>query len=127
VQRVCQELVNHVNHELFDLELEREIRVLPKDLDAVLSDSFVHSETRYFDGIWTDQIAGRAAEEVVLGRLAEGAAATVEELAKGTGLSAAAVADALAYLDTRDLAAVDAAGRWDVVVPLMRRWMRLRG
>jgi DNA-binding GntR family transcriptional regulator len=87
----------------------------------------VHSETRYFDGIWTDQIAGRAVEEAVLGRLAEGAAATVEELAKETSLSAAAVADALAYLDTRDLVVVDAAGHWDLVVPLMRRWMRLRG
>jgi DNA-binding IclR family transcriptional regulator len=50
----------------------------------------------------------------------------VEELAKGTGLSAATVADALTYLDTRDLAAADAADRWDLVVPLMRRWMRLR-
>jgi hypothetical protein len=125
VQRVCQELVNHVNHELFDLEREREARVLPEDLKAVLSDEFVWSETRYFDGIWTDQVAGRASVETVLRVLASGPA-TAEGLAQALGLPAAEVGDALTYLKTRDLAAADAAGRWGLLVPLMRRWLRLR-
>jgi predicted Rossmann fold nucleotide-binding protein DprA/Smf involved in DNA uptake len=126
VQRVCQELVNHVNHELFDLQREREARVLPGDLEAVLGDEFVRGETRYFDGIWTDQVAGRTPVEAVLGALASGPA-TREELAQAAGLSAAQVAAALDYLRTRDLAAADPAGRWDLLVPLMRRWLRLRG
>ena len=50
LQRLCQELVNHLNHELFDLEIEREARILPDDLAAVLDDAFVRSETRYFEG-----------------------------------------------------------------------------
>lgn len=125
VQRICQGLVNHVNHELFDLEQEREARVLPEDLEAVLSDDFIRSETRYFDGIWNDQIAGRAAVEAVLGVLASGPAAA-RDLARVTRLSAEEVADALGYLKTRDLVAADAVGRWDLLVPLMRWWLQLR-
>ena len=126
VQRICQELVNQVNHELFDLERERQARVLPQDLEAVLSDDFVRSETRYFDGIWSDQVAGRAAVEAALRALAAGPA-TPEEIAQATGLPAAEVAAALDYLQVRDLAAAGAAGRYDLLVPLMRRWLRLRG
>ncbi len=127
VQRICQELVNHVNHELFDLEPEkdREARVLPEDLEAVLGDDFVRGETRYFDGIWSDQVAGRGAVETALRALAAGPA-TAEALARGTGLPLPEVIEALTYLKTRDLADVDAEGRWDLIVPLMRRWLRLR-
>jgi predicted Rossmann fold nucleotide-binding protein DprA/Smf involved in DNA uptake len=126
MQRICQELVNHVNHELFDLELEREARVLPEDLAAVLDDAFVRSETRYFEGIWHDQIAPRPAAQAVLAALAAGPA-PVEALATTTGLSAEEVTAALAYLETRDLVVRGPDGEWDVVVPLMRRWLRLRG
>jgi len=124
LQRICQELVNHVNHELFDLEVEREARVLQEDLGAVLSDDFVRGETRYFDGIWQDQIAGRAAEEATLQALS-GGPATVSELVRATGLAEEAVTEALDYLKKRDLVARDA-DNWDILVPLMRRWLRLR-
>jgi hypothetical protein len=127
VQRICQELVNHVNHEMFDQEKEREVRVLPEDLEAVLSDAFVRSETRYFDGIWTDQVAGRTAVETVLAVLARVGPATTEELAEKAHLLTTEIADALAYLETRDLAKADEAGRWDLLVPLMRWWLRLKG
>ena len=30
------------------------------------------------------------------------------------------------YLKTRDLVVIDPAGDWDLVVPLMQRWLRLR-
>jgi len=91
----------------------------------VLSDEFVRSETRYFDGIWTDQVAGRPTVEAVLGALVLGPA-TVGDLAQLTCLPMAEVGDALDYMRTRDLAAADASGRWDLLVPLMRRWLRLR-
>jgi DNA-binding transcriptional ArsR family regulator len=125
VQRVCQELVNRVNHELFDLEEEREARVLPEDLEAVLSDDFVRSETRYFDGIWTDQIAGRETVEAILRMLASGPA-TEGGLARATGLAPAEVSDALSYLKTRDLVTAGEAGRWELLIPLMRQWLQLR-
>jgi hypothetical protein len=125
VQRICQELVNHLNHALFDLELEREARVLPEDLEAVVDDAFVRSETRYFEGIWTDQIAGQGAVEGVLTALTAGPA-TVGALVRATGLRASGITEALDYLDTRDLVICDAEGSWDLQVPLMRRWLQLR-
>jgi len=98
--------------------------VLPEDLEAVLTDDFVREETRYFEGIWSDQIEGREAEEAVLGALASGPM-TETDLARATGLPPDALQEALKYLKTRDLVERDAAGRWDLLVPLMRRWLRL--
>ena len=124
IQRICTELVHHLNHELFDLEKDREARVLPEDLDAVLTDDFVRTETRYFEGIWNDQIRGRKPEEVVLGALAAGPMSG-DGLARATGLSPEALREALTYLQTRDLIGKNAAGQWDLLVPLMRRWLQL--
>ncbi|MBN2003242.1 MAG: AAA family ATPase [Anaerolineae bacterium] len=124
LQRICQELVNHVNHELFDLEREREARVLPEDLAAVLSDDFVRSETRYFEGIWSSQIAGKPAAEATLAALAAGPL-DAAGLVAATALAPQDVAEALKYLKTRDLIA-GADGAWDLLVPLMRRWLRLQ-
>jgi hypothetical protein len=126
VQRICQELVHHVNYELFDLELEREARILPEDLDAVLNDAFVRSETRYFDGVWSDQIAGRTGVEATLETLARVGPAQAEEIASETERPISEISDALAYLKTRDLADANEAGEWDLLVPLMRRWLQLR-
>lgn len=125
IQRICTELIHHLNHELFDLEKDREARVLPEDLDAVLTDEFVRHETRYFEGIWRDQIEGRRAEETVLQALASGPMLE-QSLARATGLASEALQSALAYLRTRDLIGKDPAGRWDLLVPLMRRWLQLR-
>ncbi|HEY58288.1 MAG TPA: hypothetical protein G4O04_07130 [Anaerolineae bacterium] len=50
---------------------------------------------------------------------------TKQELARATGLSSDALQEALKYLRTRDLVAQDPSGRWDLLVPLMRRWLRL--
>ncbi|WP_448595989.1 AAA family ATPase, partial [Thermoflexus hugenholtzii] len=124
IQRICTELVHRLNHELFDLEKDREARVLPEDLDAVLTDDFIRTETRYFEGIWNDQIRGRRPEEAVLGALAAGPMSE-EELARATGLSPEDLRKALTYLQTRDLIGRNAAGRWDLLVPLMRRWLQL--
>jgi len=124
IQRICTELVHHLNHELFDLEKDREARVLPEDLDAVLTDEFIGTETRYFEGIWNDQIQGREPERAVLGALAAGPMSE-EALARVTGLSLEVLQEALSYLQKRDLIGKNANGQWDLLVPLMRRWLRL--
>ena len=124
IQRICTELVHHLNHELFDLEKDREARVLPEDLDAVLTDEFIGTETRYFEGIWNDQIQGREPERAVLGALAAGPMSE-EALARVTGLSLEILQEALSYLQKRDLIGKNANGQWDLLVPLMRRWLRL--
>jgi hypothetical protein len=126
VQRICQELVNHINHELFDLDLEREARVLPEDLAAVMDADFVRSETRYFEGIWNDQIAGQPAVAAVLEALTEGPA-SVDALTQATRFTKGDISEALEYLETRDLVARDEDGQWNLLVPLMRRWLRLQG
>jgi hypothetical protein len=124
IQRICTELVHHLNHELFDLGKDREARVLPEDLDAVLTDDFIRTETRYFVGIWNDQIQEREPESAVLGALATGPMSE-EALARVTGLSLEVLQEALSYLQKRDLIGKNAKGQWDLLVPLMRRWLRL--
>jgi hypothetical protein len=127
IQRICQELVNHVNYELFDLERARAARILPADLDAVLSDEFVLSESRYFEGLWQDQIVDKAELVAVLEALgrADGPRTAVD-LAAASGLVEAEVQTALKQLEVRDLVRpVDGAG-WDILIPLLRRWLRLR-
>lgn len=126
IQRVCQELVHHVNHELFDLEREREPRVLLSDSDAVLTDAFVCSETRYFDGVWEAHVAGRPVATAVMLALAEGGPVTAEGLAERTDLTPAQVREELDYLTRRDLVE-PRDGMWDLCIPLMGRWLRLRG
>jgi hypothetical protein len=126
LQRLCQELVNQLNHELFDLDLDREARILPADLDAVLTDDFVRSETRYFEGIWSDQVAANPAVAALLETLARQGPSHSEKLVARTDLSPQQVTAALDYLQCRDL--VDDRERiWDLRIPLMRRWLQLRG
>ena len=149
VQRICQELISHLNHELFDLEIEREARILPSDLDAVLTDSFIRSESRYFNVIWTDQIEAFPDQRTLLFALAAAdivpqksfvpslvwgmwdktflgkyTTQSPAELTAATGFSAERVVDALNALQRRDV--IDAQeGRWLLLMPLFRRWLRL--
>ncbi|RMF30496.1 MAG: ArsR family transcriptional regulator, partial [Chloroflexi bacterium] len=65
------------------------------------------------------------AAEAILEALASGPLAA-GALARATTLSPKALEEALDYLKKRDLVGRDADGRWDLLVPLMRRWLRLR-
>jgi len=40
VQQICRDALDHLNHELFDLEAEREVCIMLTDVDAVLNDDF---------------------------------------------------------------------------------------
>jgi hypothetical protein len=126
IQRICQELVFHLNHELFDLDRRREVRVLPADLRATLTDEFLLRESRYFDGIWNDQIAPYPDQAAVMYALARvDAPLAVEELAHRADLDTGRVQHALAALDKRDLVACEG-DSWNLLMPLIRRWLRLR-
>jgi|GEM_PF-1893084 len=125
IQRICQELISRLNHELFDLDIQREARILPSDLDAILTDSFIRSESRYFDGIWTDQIEAFPEQRTVLFALAAAdASQSPAELAATTGSSTKAIADALNALERRDVIG-EQEGHWSLLMPLFRRWLRL--
>ncbi len=126
LQSICAALVNHVNHELFDLELEREARILPTDLQAVLTDKFLLTESRYFEGIWNDQIAGFPDQRLVLRTLAsQGSVLTAEALITQTQLSSIQVAQALQALSKRDVLKSEN-GQWSLLMPLFQRWLRLK-
>lgn len=127
IQYVCRELVSHVNQQLFEPEekVEREARVLPEDLVAVLSDEFVYT-TPYFTVLWRNYAAGRPAVEKVLEVLARLGPVYDAKLVEATELAAEELAEALTYLTTCDLIARDEANGWDLSVPLMSRWLWLR-
>jgi hypothetical protein len=128
VQYICQELINALNHELFDLNREREVRITAEDLRAVLTDDFLRREARYFDGVWS-QVQGQPDQVAVLAAMAHGPTAwTADELAGAAGLARNATPQTLEQLRRRDILAPldDAPERWSFLVPLMRRWVAQR-
>jgi hypothetical protein len=127
VQYICQALVNHLNHELFDLEREREICITPDDLLSVLSDDFIRSETRYFDGVWS-QVRDHAEQVTILTTMARRTTAwSVQELMPSIGAGEGFIHNALEQLHRRDILAPldDAPDQWRFLVPLMQRWITL--
>ena len=123
IQRICSELVSHLNHQLFDLNLERSQRIGVDDVDAVLTDEFLVSESRYFDGIWRDQIAGYPEQQKVLQVLAQTESGLLmQQIAILSGLTEWATSDALSALQQRDLVIVDG-GAWTIIMPLFKRWL----
>ena len=126
IQRICQELISHLNHELFDLEIDREARILPADLDTILTDDFLLRETQYFDGVWNSQIADFPDQQAILFALAAAnTAQSTMELAAKTNLSVEVVNDALHALARRDILAEED-GKWSLLMPLFRRWLLLK-
>jgi hypothetical protein len=127
VQYICQELINHLNHELFDLNREREVRIGAADLQAVLTDDFLRREARYFDGVWS-QVRGQPDQVAALTTMAHGPTAwTADELADAVSLPRDNILQTLEQLRRRDiLAPLDGAPeRWNFLVPLMRHWVSL--
>ena len=126
IQRICQQLVFNLNHQLFDERIEREHTILSADLDAVLTDEFIRHESRYFDGIWTDQINAFPDQKALLLALAKHEIGqTAAALAQQTGLTSSAVDSALAALARRDLI-TESAETWSLLMPLFRRWLHLQ-
>jgi hypothetical protein len=127
IQRICSELVSHLNHQLFDLNLERSQRIGVDDLAAVLTDEFLVSESRYFDGIWRDQIAGYPEQQKVLQELAQTESGLLmQQIAILSGLTESATSDALSALQRRDLVIVEQ-GEWRIIMPLFKRWLQIDG
>lgn len=127
IQRICSELVSHLNYQLFDLNLERLQRIGVNDLEAVLTDEFLVSESRYFDGIWRDQIAGYPEQQKVLQVLAHSESGLLmQQISVLSGLTELATSDALSALQRRDLVRVDG-GMWMIIIPLFKRWLQKNG
>ncbi len=126
VQQICRDALDHLNHELFDLELERDICITLADVDAVLDDDFFRRGTVYFDGVWT-QAADR--EQRMLLRVMAGRDEpwTEDELGTATGLEPRVLHRQLRWAERHDIICRIEPDQWGFHVPLMRRWTRRRG
>jgi hypothetical protein len=128
IQQICRDALDHLNHELFDLEREREVLISLADVQAVLGDDFFRRGTVYFDGVWTQASAPgqRAILRTIAGR---DEAWTLAELEAATRLEGELIGRQLRWAERHDIlrkAASDPPA-WGFYVPLMRQWIRMRG
>jgi AAA+ ATPase superfamily predicted ATPase len=125
VQQICRDALDHLNHELFDLELAREALVTLADVEAVLDDDFFRRGTVYFDGVWTQ--AGDPDQRVLLRAMARRDEPwALVELEAATGLDADTLRRQLRWAERHDMLHKTEPGAWGFCVPLMRRWIRRR-
>jgi len=125
VQQICRDALDHLNHELFDMELAREVRITLADVDAVLDDDFFRRGTVYFDGVWT-QVGDRDGRTLLRVMARRDEPWTLAELEVAASLGAEALCRQLRWAERHDILRGTASGRWAFHVPLMRRWIRLR-
>jgi len=122
VQQICRDALDHLNHELFDLELAREVRITLADVDAVLDDDFFRRGTVYFDGVWT-QASDRDGRTLLRVMARRDERWTFAELEATAGLDADALRRQLRWAERHDVLHKTASDRWEFHVPLMRRWI----
>jgi len=126
VQQVCRDALDHVNHELFDMRVEREVKVTLADVEAALGqgDEFFRRGTVYFDGVWTQ--VGDAALRALLGVMARRDGVWgLDDLAAAFDLDEDNISKKLGWAERHDLlrkVGADPPG-WEFCVPLMRQWI----
>jgi len=126
VQQICRDALDHLNHELFDLELAREVRITLADVDAVLDDDFFRRGTVYFDGVWT-QASDRDQRMLLHVMARRDEPWTFGELEAATGLDADSLRRQLRWAERHDIVHKTESDGWEFYVPLMRRWIRRMG
>ncbi len=125
MQQICRDALDHLNHELFDLELEREVCITLADVEAVLDDDFFRRGTVYFDGVWTQ--AGDQEQRILLRVMARQEEPwTLDALEAETRLEAKALHRHLRWAERHDIVFGNEFGQWRFHVPLMRRWINQR-
>jgi hypothetical protein len=123
VQQICRDALDHLNHELFDLELTREVRITLSDVEAVLDDDFFRRGTVYFDGVWT-QASDRKQRTLLRVMAGQDEPWTTVELETTTGLDAKTLRRQLRWAERHDVVCRLEPDEWGFHVPLMRRWVR---
>ncbi|HID54791.1 MAG TPA: hypothetical protein EYP41_22485 [Anaerolineae bacterium] len=125
IQQICRDALDHLNHELFDLDKEREVRILLSDVEAVLGEGFFRRGTVYFDGVWS-QTENEAQRRILQTMARRDTAWSLSELAEATQLSPEDIQEQLLWAKRHDIVQ-QAAGNgsaWQFWVPLMHRWIR---
>jgi hypothetical protein len=126
VQQICRDALDHLNHELFDLELKREVCITLADVSAVLEDDFFRRGTVYFDGVWTQ--ASETNQQVLLCAVAQSdEPCTLSALQATTEMGEQVLAQQLRWAERHDILFKTDSDRWAFHVPLMLRWIRMSG
>jgi len=126
VQQICRDALDHLNHELFDLELTREVLITLTDVDAVLGDGFFRRGTVYFDGVWT-QASDRDQRMLLRVMARRDEPWTLVELETATGLDTDTLRGQLRWAERHDILHKTESDGWGFCVPLVRRWTRRMG
>jgi hypothetical protein len=126
VQQICRDALDHLNHDLFDLELDREVCIALADVNAVLGDDFFRRGTVYFDGVWT-QASEREQRRLLRVMARQDDPWTVSELETATDLDPKTLRRHLRWAERHDVIVRIGTEQWGFHVPLMRRWIRGRG
>jgi hypothetical protein len=126
VQQICRDALDHLNHELFDLNLARDGCITLADVDAVLGDDFFRRGTVYFDGVWTQANAPDQQALLLVMAVRDGPW-MFHELQEATGSDATALQHQLRWAERHDVLHRTDSGEWRFHVPLMQRWIRTRG
>jgi hypothetical protein len=125
VQLICRDALDHLNHELFDENKERDVLITLSDVEAVLGPDFFRRGTVYFDGVWTQ--AGDPAQRSLLRTMAQRDAPWLfNELADVAGLDVDSLRQHLRWAERHDILREIGSNppTWQFWVPLMRRWIR---
>ena len=125
VQQICRDALDRLNHELFDLELKREVCITLGDVAAVVEQDLFRRGMVYFDGVWTQ--AGDDVQQALLRAVAGcDEPCTLSELHAITGMDEQALIDQLRWAEHHDILRRTDPDRWAFHVPLMQRWIRDR-
>lgn len=125
VQQICRDALDQLNHELFDLEVRREVCITVADVDAVLDEGFFRRGTVYFDGVWTQ--AGSQEQQELLRAVARcDEPCSFAELEAASRMEAQLLHRQLQWAERHDILYQTDSERWAFHVPLMQRWIRSR-
>jgi len=125
VQQICRDALDHLNHDLFDSELRREVCITLADVAAVLEDDLFRRGMVYFDGVWTQ--ASEDTQQALLRAVAGcDEPPTSGELQASTGMDEQALLRQLRWAERHDILFKTDPDRWAFHVPLMQRWIRDR-
>jgi AAA+ ATPase superfamily predicted ATPase len=126
VQQICRDVLDHLNHELFDLELTRTVGITLADVNAVLDDDLFRRGMVYFDGVWTQ--ARDEDQRILLRKMATREEPwTFADLEAMTDLDPRTLHRQLRWGERHDIVRRIAPDQWGFHVPLMQRWLRMRG
>lgn len=124
IQQVCRDALDHLNHELFDLNQKRDVRITLADVEAVLTDDFFRRGNGYFDGVWTQTTD--ETQHALLRALAQRSTPwTLAELAAVCPLEPDRLLAHLRWAERHDILQKREGepATWQFYVPLLRRWI----